>query len=120
MRALAPRLLGPTRTQCETPGSQVVAYAVMSVVGDAKVLTSLNIGSLTDNGTGDMTLTYASALSIASDYAWFGSSTTTDMTQVWTRQATPPSASAIRIQTTNAAGTLTNFEPTMLCCVGRT
>lgn len=119
MQLLAPRILGPVRSQREAPGSQAVAWAVCSVVGDAKILTSMNIGSLTDNGTGDVTLTYASALSIASDYAWFGSATTTDMTQVWTRQATPPTATSIRVQTTNAAGALTNFEPLMMTCVGR-
>lgn len=111
------RRLGPIVTG-QTP-SQIGAWAVIQAGITAKLHSSDNVASLTDNGAGDFTLTYSTAFASASDYVVLGNPTTTSTGGFWTAEDVPPLAGSCRVLTIDAGNALVDRDPTQVICIGR-
>ena len=106
-------------THGESTG-QIAAWAVIQAGTTAKLHSSFNVASLTDNGAGDFTMTYVRAMR-ASAYAVFIMAAAGGTGQVapgWTDVGNPPTATAVRVISPNNAGTNTDFDPTTVAVVG--
>lgn len=87
----------------------------------AKLFTSYNIASFTDNGAGDFTLSFTVPFASASEYAvvassFYGADT---RSTAYTSQTTQPTATTINILTLSAGGGGVDNDPTTVLCVGR-
>ena len=99
---------------------QVAAWAVIQAGTTGKLHSSFNIASLTDNGAGDFTVSLQRSMN-ATAYAIFimaAAGGTGQVTPGWVDVGNPPTASTVRLITTNNAGTNTDFDPTTVALVG--
>lgn len=99
--------------------SQIGVWAVIGTQTTSKLHTSYNVASLTDNGTGDSTLTFVVPFASASEYAVVCGTTSTSRVVTFTDQDNRPTASSVRLVTIDAANALTDVDPTTVICVGR-
>lgn len=89
-------------------GSVATAYGCRAWVnfngtGTVAIRASGNVSSITDNGTGDYTVNFTSAMPDA-NYSWGGSSqnsTGGTVRSIFTNTSTTPTASALRVQNSN-------------------
>lgn len=93
-------------------------WAVIQAGGTSKLHSSYNVGSLTDNGAGDFTLTYVIPFASASDYAVIGSANTT-VVNAFTEASSPPAAGSVQIRTINTSNASVDSDPTTVIAVGR-
>lgn len=116
---------GSTTAAAVTPGRQqfhpsaAKAWALFNTVTTTTNLASYNVASLTDNGTGDTTVNFTTAFSSA-NFAAVGVgrvNTSTGYTatnaEMWN-----PSASSVRLQTGNGAGSLVDCAVNSVACFG--
>ena len=93
---------GASAPAWEAPVGKVSAWAVINGTGTAAVLDSGNVLSLTDHGTGEFSINFATAMP-DTNYAWFGSvvrNLTTSDTSVGTVQGHNnymPTVSSLRV-----------------------
>ena len=100
--------------------SRVGMWAVIQAGTTAKLHSSYNVASLTDNGAGDFTLTMAVAFASASHYAVLAAQANSgDFIAVWTDRNNLPTANTIRVVSPDASNTLTDYDPTLVLAVGR-
>jgi len=79
------------------------AWVNFNGTGTVAIRASGNVTSITDNGTGDYTVNFTTAMSDA-NYAWAGSSQSTATATVrgiFTNTSTTPTVSALRVQNAN-------------------
>jgi len=79
------------------------AWVNFNGTGTVAIRASGNVSSITDNGTGDYTVNFTTAMSDA-NYAWAGSSQSTATATVrgiFTNTSTTPTVSALRVQNAN-------------------
>jgi hypothetical protein len=79
------------------------AWVNFNGTGTVAIRASFNVTSITDNGTGDYTVNFTTAMSDA-NYAWSGSSQSTATATVrgiFTNTSTTPTVSALRVQNAN-------------------
>lgn len=86
----------PTNLQPVTASS----WVYVNGVGESSILGNHNVGSLTDNGVGDYSITFAVALNNANYSSVIGS----DRGQSFYVAAANKSAASLRIQLTNSSG----------------
>ena len=89
-------------------GSQLCrAWVNFNGIGTVAIRASFNVSSITDNGTGDYTVNFTSALADANYVAVFGSAKESSTTGGFgcINDTTAPSASALRINTVSTGST---------------
>ncbi len=99
--------------------SRVGMWAVVQAGTTAKLHSSYNVSSFTDNGAGDFSFTLVIPFASASDYAIVCGTNATNRTVTFQDQDNRPTASSLRTVTINAANALTDIDPTTVLCVGR-
>jgi hypothetical protein len=97
-------------------GSSAVAYGCRAWVnfdgtGTPAIRASGNVSSITDNGLGDYTVNFTTAMPDA-NYAWSGSATNAANSNIVMGQNAPtaPTASALRINTAQAGVSLADMQ----------
>lgn len=81
--------------------SQARAWVLLNGTGTIAIRDEFNVSSITDNGTGDYTITFATALTSANYTVTGGGSRSSDGTQpliVGIKSSTAPSTTAVRVQ----------------------
>jgi hypothetical protein len=103
------------------PGYMARAWVNFNGQGTVAIRASGNVSSITDNGTGDYTVNFATAMSDA-NYSYAGSGSIRDgtsnnvMITVGGDRDIAPTASALRINTIyNNSGANTSFDPGEVC-----
>jgi len=122
IRDLSPRYVGALRNATPIPDIDVKVWAVIGGTPDAKLHSSYNVTSLTDNAVGDFTLTFQQAFVNASNYAVLGmfGNVTASLSRgnIYVRQATLPTSTSCRTINIDAGGAAFDADPTMIFCVG--
>jgi hypothetical protein len=99
---------GILKLQSAGKTTNALAWVNFNGTGTVAIRSSYNVSSITDNGTGDYTVNFATALSDAnysiSGCSGNGSTNLVVMCQPFT--TTPPSASSVRVQSAFANGSL--------------
>lgn len=84
------------------------AWVNFNGTGTVAIRASYNVSSITDNGTGDYTVNFTTALADANyGFAFGGFESPTDG-RIVTGQGTTPTTTAFRLKSENAAGTATD------------
>lgn len=81
--------------------SQARAWILLNGTGTIAIRDEFNVSSITDNGTGDYTITFAAALTSANYTVTGGASRSSDGTQpliVGIKSSTTPTTTAVRVQ----------------------
>lgn len=92
------------------------AWVTFNGTGTVAINGQFNVSSITDNGTGDYTINFTTAMPDA-NYSWSGSaqdsnSVGTNLCGAWTRSGVSPTASALRIYTGYSGG---GFDSPIAC-----
>jgi len=94
--------------KCQANGvtTNALAWVNFNGTGTVAIRSSYNVSSITDNGTGDYTVNFATALSDA-NYSMTASSGTPGTTAGYiTYNTTTPSTTALRLAAVSSLGTL--------------
>jgi len=122
IRDLTTRYVGALRNATPIPDTDVKVWAVIGGTPDAKLHSSYNVTSLTDNDVGDFTLTFQQAFVNASNYAvlgMFGNVTAANSRgNIFVRLGSLPTSTSCRTLTINASAIAFDADPTMIFCVG--
>lgn len=120
---LTHRPLGHINTGHAMPDYQVGAWAVISGTNTAKIHTSHNVSSITDNASGDFTFTLQRAFASASAFAVFGSfwNSTANARrghylQDWNNRE---STTTVRLVHSDVVAGAVDHDPFAMVCVGR-
>lgn len=121
MNYLARRALGAIRSGDNAASSQIGAWAVIQGSGTSTLHSSYNIASLTDNGAGDFSLTFAREFASASEYVILGAPIHAAggfVNMLYTDDATASTAASCRVLSLLASA-LTDADPTTVLMIGR-
>jgi len=100
--------------------SRVGVWAVIQAGVTAKLHSSYNVATFTDNGAGDFTLTFTVPFADASSYAIICSANSGNFTAGHTADGVPPLAGSARVVTiADALNAQADRDPTTVIGVGR-
>ena len=95
-----------------TIGTLCRAWVNFNGTGTVAIRASFNVSSITDNGTGDYTVNFTTALPDA-NYSWAGSAQILSALNVWivgNPNSVAPTTTALRIKSTQLSGANTDTD----------
>lgn len=114
------RLIGGSLHNGAPNRSIVGLWAVVGGGVTMKTFSSFNVASLTDNGTGDFTLSMVVPFAAASEYAVFAAQDSGNFATAHIDHSNAPTARTVRVVTVNdGVGGFSDRAPVTVIAVGR-